>query len=166
MVTHVFNAMAPLHHRAPGPAGAALVDDRLAIGVIADGRHVDARVLELVRRAAGSRVVLVSDASPAAGAGPGAYGFAGREIMRGADGTVRDADGRLAGSGALLDDVLATWIASTDTELDDAIAAATVRPAELVGLARSAPADAVEIRDDGRVVRVMRDGRWLDVAHS
>ena len=166
MVTHVFNAMAPLHHRAPGPVGAALVDDRLAIGVIADGRHVDPRVLELIHRAAGDRVVLVSDASPAAGAQPGAYGFAGRAVTLGADGTVRDADGRLAGSGALLDDVLATWFASTDTELDDAIAAATVRPAELVGLARSAPADAVEISDDGRVVRVMRDGRWLDDVHS
>jgi N-acetylglucosamine-6-phosphate deacetylase len=162
----VFNAMAPLHHRAPGPAGAALVDDRLAIGVIADGRHVDARVLELVRRAAGSRVVLVSDASPAAGAPPGAYGFAGGEVTLDADGSVRDVDGRLAGSGALLDDVLATWVAATGASLDDAIAAATVRPAELVGLARSAPEDLVEIRDDGRVVRVMRGGRWLDVAHS
>jgi len=166
MVTHAFNAMAPLHHRAPGPVGAALVDDRLAIGVIADGRHVDARVLELVRRAAGDRVVLVSDASPAAGAPPGAYGFAGGEVTLDADGSVRDAGGRLAGSGALLDDVLATWVAATGASLDEAIAAATVRPAEVVGLARSEPDDLVEIRDDGRVVRVMRGGRWLDVAHS
>jgi N-acetylglucosamine-6-phosphate deacetylase len=165
MVTHVFNAMAPLHHRAPGPAGTALVDDRLAVGVIADGQHVDARVLELVRRAAGRRVVLVSDASPAAGAAPGAYGFANRTVVLGADGAVRDAEGRLAGSGALLDDVLATWLASTGATLGDAIAAAASTPAAVGGLAPGltpgAPADLVEIRDDGRVVRVMRAGRWL-----
>jgi N-acetylglucosamine-6-phosphate deacetylase len=165
MVTHVFNAMGPLHHRAPGPAGAALVDDRVAVGVIADGRHIDPRVLELVRRAAGDRVVLVSDASPAAAARPGAYAFAGSEIVRRADGTARDAQGRLAGSGALLDEVLATWLTSTGAVLGDAIAAATSRPAAIAGLppglAPGAPADLVELRDDGRVRRVMRAGRWL-----
>jgi N-acetylglucosamine-6-phosphate deacetylase len=165
MVTHVFNAMAPLHHRAPGPAGTALVDDRVAIGVIADGQHVDPRVLELVRRTAGSRIVLVSDASPAAGAGPGTYAFAGREVVRGVDGSVRDAEGRLAGSGALLDGVLATWLASTGAALGDAVAAATSRPAERAGLppglTPGAPADLVELGDDGRVRRVMRAGRWL-----
>jgi N-acetylglucosamine-6-phosphate deacetylase len=165
MITHVFNAMAALHHRAPGPVGAALIDDRLSVGVIADGQHVDARVLELVRRAAGDRVVLVSDASPAAAAPPGPHAFAGRSIERDADGAVRDADGRLAGSGALLDGVLATWLASTGATLGEAIAAATTRPAAVAGLATAltpgAPADLVEVLDDGRLARVMRAGRWL-----
>jgi N-acetylglucosamine-6-phosphate deacetylase len=165
MVTHVFNAMAPLHHRAPGPAGTALVDDRLAVGVIADGRHLDARVLELIRRAAGARVVLVSDASPAAAAAPGEHVFEGRRVVLGADGAVRDAEGRLAGSAALLDDVLVTWLASTGASLGEAIAAATARPAAIAGLApglaRGARANLVEIRDDGAVDRVMREGRWL-----
>src|SRR6185503_5852080 len=40
MVTHLFNAMAPMHHRAPGLAGLALADPRLAAGLIADGVHV------------------------------------------------------------------------------------------------------------------------------
>jgi N-acetylglucosamine-6-phosphate deacetylase len=165
MVTHVFNAMAPLHHRAPGPAGAALVDDRLAIGVVADGRHVDARVLELVRRAAGDRVVLVTDASPAAAAPQGTYVFAGRQVVLDADGAVRDAHGRLAGSAALLDDIVVTWLASTRATLGEAIDAAATRPEAIAGLAPSltpgAPADLVEIRDHGRVARVMRAGRWL-----
>ena len=165
MITHVFNAMAPLHHRAPGPAGAALVDDRVSVGVIADGRHVDARVLELVRRAAGDRVVLVSDASPAAAAAPGPHTFAGRSVERAADGAVRDAEGRLAGSAALLDGVLATWLCGTGATLGEAIAAATTRPAAVVGLGRAltpgAPADLVELSDDGGLARVMRAGRWL-----
>jgi N-acetylglucosamine-6-phosphate deacetylase len=164
MVTHVFNAMAPLHHRVPGPAGAALVDDRLALGVIADGHHVDPRVLELIRRAAGDRVVLVSDASPAAAAPPGSYVFAGREIVRTDDGEVRDSEGRLAGSGALLDDILVTWLACTRATLADAIAAATTWPASVAGLApaltEGARADLVELRGDGSVARVMRGGRW------
>jgi N-acetylglucosamine-6-phosphate deacetylase len=168
MVTHVFNAMAPLHHRAPGPAGTALVDDRVSVGVIADGRHIDPRVLELVRRAAGDRVVLVSDASPAAAAGPGAYAFAGQRVTVGGDGIVCDAQGRLAGSAVLLDDVLATWLASTQAPLGDAIAAATTRPAAIAGLspalAPGAPAHLVEIGDAGRVARVMRAGSWLQPA--
>jgi hypothetical protein len=60
MVTHVFNAMGPLHHRAPGLAGVALVDERVRVGVIPDARHVDPIVLELVRRCAGDRVALVA----------------------------------------------------------------------------------------------------------
>ena len=72
--------MAPLHHRAPGLAGVALTDARALVGIIADGLHVDPLVLELVRRAAGPRVVLVSDATPASAAPPGVYDMAGVEI--------------------------------------------------------------------------------------
>ena len=53
MVTHIFNAMAPFHHREPGLAGAALTDERLMVSVIADNVHVAAPARELVRRAAG-----------------------------------------------------------------------------------------------------------------
>src|SRR5205814_6115346 len=65
-VTHVFNAMGPVHHRKPGLAVWALTDRRVRLGVIADGIHVAPAMLELVARAAGRRVVLVTDASPAA----------------------------------------------------------------------------------------------------
>jgi N-acetylglucosamine-6-phosphate deacetylase len=166
MVTHVFNAMAPLLHRAPGPAGAALVDDRIAVGVIADGRHVDAPVLELVRRSAVGRVVLVSDALAAAGAPPGRYRIAGRAITLRADGSVRDEDGRLAGSAVLLDECLRHWLAATGATLADAVAAATTRPADAIGLdaelSPGAPGDLVELADDGTVTRVMLAGAWLD----
>src|SRR5688572_19755320 len=48
--THLFNAMPPLHHRAPGPVGALLADDRVTVGLIADGVHVDPLILGLVAR--------------------------------------------------------------------------------------------------------------------
>ena len=68
LVTHLFNAMGPLTHRAPGLAGVALTDPRVLPCVIADGRHVDPIVLRLIGAAASDRVVLVSDASAAAAA--------------------------------------------------------------------------------------------------
>jgi N-acetylglucosamine-6-phosphate deacetylase len=61
-VTHVFNAMAPFHHRSPGPVGAALTDDGLFVTIVADGAHVDPVAVRLVERAVGERLVLVSDA--------------------------------------------------------------------------------------------------------
>jgi N-acetylglucosamine-6-phosphate deacetylase len=62
MVTHLFNGMGPLHHREPGIVGAALADDRLAVGLIADGVHVHPSLFRTVFRAKGARVVLVTDA--------------------------------------------------------------------------------------------------------
>jgi N-acetylglucosamine-6-phosphate deacetylase len=141
MVTHVFNAMAPLHHRAPGLVGVALTDERLAVGVIADGEHVEALVLRLVRRAAGERVVLVSDlvGETLAGRAP--------------------ASGVLTGGRATLDEALRRWMHFTGAPLDEALEAAAVRPAALAGV--GARADLVELDEASRVVRVMRGGRWL-----
>jgi N-acetylglucosamine-6-phosphate deacetylase len=151
MVTHVFNAMGPLHHRAPGLAGLALVDERVRVGVIPDGRHVDPIVLELVRRCAGERVVLVTDATPAAGAPAGRYSMAGVPI----DGDGRTADGRLAGSVLTLDAGVRSWVASTGATLSAALAAASSLPEP------GGPADLVLFDDGGEVRRVMRRGRWL-----
>ncbi|HET6951553.1 MAG TPA: amidohydrolase family protein [Acidimicrobiales bacterium] len=70
-VTHLFNAMAPLHHREPGLAGVALTDDRVTVGLIADGVHVDPAVVALAARALGDRLSLVTDAVAALGLPPG-----------------------------------------------------------------------------------------------
>jgi N-acetylglucosamine-6-phosphate deacetylase len=165
MVTHVFDAMAPLHHRAPGLAGAALVHPSAHVGVIADGHHVDPLVLELVRRAAGPRVVLVSDASPAAVAPPGRYLMGEATIERAADGTARTPGGMLGGSAILLDEAVRRWAALTGATLTEAIAAAAEAPGRVIALppplAPGAPADLVLFDDGGTVVRVMRHGAWV-----
>jgi N-acetylglucosamine-6-phosphate deacetylase len=152
MVTHVFNAMGPLHHRAPGLAGVALVDERVRVGVIPDARHVDPIVLELVRRCAGDRVALVTDATPAAGAGPGRFSMAGVAI----DGDGRTADGRLAGSVLTLDAAVRGWVAATEATLASALFAAAESATS------GAPANLVVLDDRGAVQRVMRHGVWLD----
>jgi N-acetylglucosamine-6-phosphate deacetylase len=166
LVTHVFNAMPPLHHRAPGLAGISLVDARPRVCVIADGLHVDPLVLELVRRAAGLRVVLISDATPAAAAPPGKYSFANVEIESFESGIVRTTEGRLAGTALTLDAALRNWASMTEASLGEAIAAASEAPAAAIGLAAGlrpeSPADVVLLDGAGEVQRVMRLGRWLD----
>jgi N-acetylglucosamine-6-phosphate deacetylase len=165
LVTHVFNAMARLDHRAPGLAGVALVDERAYVGVIADGLHVDPLVLELVRRAAGPRVMLVSDASPAAAAPPGVYEMGGVSIESDASGVVRTPTGKLAGSALTLDAAVRNWATMTAASPAEAIAAASETPAAALGIPAGLhagnPADIVLLDGEVEVQRVMRRGSWV-----
>src|SRR5262249_25328837 len=78
LVTHLYNVMRGFHHRAPGATGAALVDDRVAVALIADGVHAHPAALNLALRAKGARgIALVTDAVAAAGAPPGEFRLAG-----------------------------------------------------------------------------------------
>ena len=82
LVTHLYNTMSPLHHRAPGAVGAALTDDRVTVGLIADGVHAHAAALNLALRAKGrERIALVTDAVAAAGRRPGRYALGGAPIV-------------------------------------------------------------------------------------
>ena len=158
LVTHVFDAMAPLHHRAPGLAGAALLDCRVWVPAIADGVHLHPLILELIRRAAGRRAVLVTDATPAADAPAGRHRMAGIEIEA-AGGAARTPDGTLAGSTLTLDRAVRNWTSMTEATLADALHAAGDGPRAAAGL--SAAADLVVLDGDGVVQRVMRRGAWL-----
>jgi N-acetylglucosamine-6-phosphate deacetylase len=163
-VTHLFNGMRRFHHRAPSVPGWALGESRLVLMVIADGFHVDPTALRLVRRAAASRVVLVSDASPAAAAPDGTYTFAGVTIHAN-DGYVRDESGTQAGSAILLDEAVRRWRRFTDASLAEAVDAASERPARLLGLRtglrEGAHANVVLLGPRGRVKHVMHRGRWI-----
>lgn len=100
MFTHVFNAMPPLHHRAPGAAGAALSDSRAMAALIADGIHVHPAMLQIVWRARGSGgTVLASDRVSLAGTACGnAMLFSSGRRATILGGAARRADGTLAGS--------------------------------------------------------------------
>lgn len=163
-VTHLFNAMKELHHRSPNVPGWSLAAGRVRVGVIADGFHVDRVVLRLIDRLARQRVVLVSDASPAAGAAEGTYRMAGVPI-RSLDGQVRDQKGMLAGSLLTLDEAVRRWTRFTDCPFPKAWAAASERPARLVGvksgLRAGAPANLVLLDSEGGVEQVLRRGIWV-----
>jgi N-acetylglucosamine-6-phosphate deacetylase len=153
LVTHLFNAMRPLHHREPGLVGQALADPRLACGLIADLHHVAAPVCGLAFAAAAGRVVLVTDAVAAAGMPPGTYHLGGQQVSVDPLGLPRRADGTLAGSGLRLDAAVANVVAA-GVDLRSAVDAATRLPADLLGrpdLGRIAPgaaADLIWLGDD------------------
>ncbi|HYT09853.1 MAG TPA: N-acetylglucosamine-6-phosphate deacetylase, partial [Mycobacteriales bacterium] len=147
MVTHLFNAMRPMHHREPGVVGRALVDPRLVCGLIADLHHVAAPVCRLAFSAAAGRVVLITDAVAAAGMPPGEYDLGGRELAIDPLGLPRRADGTLAGSGLRLDAAIANAV-TAGIDLRSAVDAATRLPADLVGrsdLGRIAPGAAADL---------------------
>lgn len=112
--THLGNGLPGVLPKLDNPIWAQLGEDGLAAGFIADGIHVPAPALRTMLRAKGpSRAILVTDAVSAAAAPPGRYTFAGMEIERAPDGSVRlPGTGRLAGSALTLDQAVrnvAAW---------------------------------------------------------
>ncbi|MHB1875291.1 MAG: N-acetylglucosamine-6-phosphate deacetylase [Streptosporangiaceae bacterium] len=149
MVTHLFNAQRPMHHREPGVAGQALADPRLAAGLIADLHHVSGQVAAIAFAAAPGRIFLVTDAAACAGMPSGRYLLGGEPIYLPADRgapPVR-ADGTLAGSALRLDRAVANLVGA-GIGLREAVAAATAIPADLIGrpdLGRITPGAAADL---------------------
>jgi N-acetylglucosamine-6-phosphate deacetylase len=134
MATHLFNAMSPFGHRAPRAAGAALVDDRATVGLIADGVHSHPASIELALRAKGpERIALVSDLMPAAGMPPGRYKFGGQSVTVDDTAAILD-DGTLAGSVVMLDQSIRNVIGWTGATPAEAIRMTSETPARLLGL--------------------------------
>jgi N-acetylglucosamine-6-phosphate deacetylase len=152
MATHLYNAMSPFKHRAPGVVGAALVDDRVTVGLIADGVHCHPASVRLAVRAKGARrIALVSDMMPAAGMPPGRYEFGGRPVV--VDGTsAKLADGTLAGS-----------IVTHDQAIRNVVRWTEATPAEAIAMASEVPARLLSLEDLGRIaVGCMADLVLLD----
>lgn len=165
-VTHLFNAMSPLDHRAPGVPGAALSRDDVVVQLVVDGHHLAGEIVRMVWRAAGRRVVLVTDATAAAGligeSGNGRYALADVDLeLR--DGAVRNPAGELAGS-ALTLDAAVREACLLGIPLTAALIAATEAPADLLGrtdigrLVPGAPADVVVLDDALAVRATYREG--------
>jgi N-acetylglucosamine-6-phosphate deacetylase len=134
MVTHLFNAMAPLDHREPGLPGAALLDERVTIGLIPDGLHVAPEMVALVRRLAGpDRLAIVSDAIEALGMPPGRHRLAGREVIVD-ESSARLENGVLAGCIIGLEEGVRNLATFAGIPIDEARLAATAVPARLLGL--------------------------------
>ena len=131
-LTHTFNAMPPLLHRAPGPIGAALVSDAYA-QVICDGEHIHcAAVLALYRMFGAGRMILISDSMQATGLGDGKYVFGGLDITV-KNGVARTESGALAGSTTTLYGCVRKAI-EFGIPARDAFRMASETPAALLGL--------------------------------
>ncbi len=164
VATHLFNAMPPLHHRAPGPAGVFLDSPRMTVELIADTVHIAPETLGVAVRAARGGYVLVTDAMGAAGAGDGRYRLGGLDVDV-VDGVARLADsGSIAGSTLTLARAVATLVQVVDVPLADAVRAATEVPARLLRLrdrgmlAAGTRADLVHLTADGTIDAVLACG--------
>ncbi|MRH29068.1 N-acetylglucosamine-6-phosphate deacetylase [Microbacterium sp. SYP-A9085] len=165
ILTHAFNAMPGIHHRAPGPVVAALNDERVTLEVIADGTHVHPDVIRLLVQGAPGRVALVTDAMAAAAAGDGEYNLGGLAVSV-SGGVARLVEGgAIAGSTLTQDAAIRLMVTRVGMPLPAAVAAATAVPAAAVGvadrfgsLAPGRAADAVLLDDALTVRRVWVDG--------
>jgi N-acetylglucosamine-6-phosphate deacetylase len=172
VVTHLFNAMRPVHHRTPGPVPLLLSDDRATVELICDGFHLHRDVVTMAIAAAGpERVALVTDAMLAAGAPDGRYQLGSLPVTV-VDGQARllSADGRpgsIAGSTLTMAGAFA-FVVAAGLSIPDAATMAAATPARRHQLAAvgaiqvGARADLCVVNDLGRLQRVMHRGRWLE----
>ena len=132
-MTHFMNAMAPLHHRTPGPIAWGLLRDDVTFDLIADGIHLDPFTLRLLMKIKGERrISLISDAIAAAGKGDGDYNIWGETITV-KDGRTSNAAGSIAGSVITMLDAV-RMMRSLDVSNVDVAAIAAANPAKLLGL--------------------------------
>jgi len=133
-MTHFMNAMAPLHHRNPGPIAWGLANGDVSIDMIADGIHLDPFMLRLLLQIKGVRAIsLISDAIAAAGKGDGAYNIWGETISV-KSGRTANASGSIAGSVISMLDAVRLLLSLGNSYIDVAQLAST-NPARLLGLA-------------------------------
>ena len=167
-VTHLFNAMSPLTHRAPGLVGAALDAGALWCGLIADGHHVHPAAIGIALRAKRQpgRVFLVTDAMSTVGSDRQTIELNGRVVYR-KDGVLKLDDGTLAGSDLDMMSGVKYLVTKVGVDLDEALRMAAAYPAAFLGrsdigqLKAGARADIVYIDDALTVAAVWRAGQKL-----
>lgn len=136
LMTHLFNAMPSLHHRKPGPIPAAVEDPRVAIELINDGFHVQDPMLRMALGFAPRRTVFVTDAMAATDCPDGAYKLGGLDV-RVVGGHARlVSNGAIAGSTLLLEGAVQRAVLELGMAPADAVAAATLVPAQVFGFDR------------------------------
>lgn len=131
-VTHLFNAMEPLHHRAPGVPGAVFDRKDVTAELIGDGIHVHPAVVRMAFSLLDGRLCLISDAMAACGLSDGAYRLGGQRVTV-QNGCARLSDGSIAGSTKDLFDAMRTVI-QMGVAPANAVAACTAVPAKRLGL--------------------------------
>ncbi|PST85219.1 N-acetylglucosamine-6-phosphate deacetylase [Pedobacter yulinensis] len=124
--THLFNAMSPIQHRAPGIPVAAYLHPSARASIIVDGYHVDFEVIRMAKALMGKRLFLITDAVTACNEGP----YQHHEK----DGRFLMPDGTLSGSALTMPGAVKNCVDRCDIALDEAVRMAAEYPAELAGL--------------------------------
>lgn len=170
-VTHLWNAMPPLRHRAPGLPAAALLHERVTVEIVCDLHHVHPAVVALTAQAAPGRVALVTDAISAAGAGPGRYRLGNAPVdVAGTVATLADRAGAgvLAGSVLTMGQAVRNAVDEVGLPPAQVLAAASAVPVRALGagapsgagiLAAGAPADVVVLEPTLSVAATLVGGK-------
>lgn len=163
-VTHLFNAMPPLLHRAPGAAGAALSAEGVYCELIADGLHVSPMLFPMLAKLKPEHLVLITDSIPVAGLPDGPHDQRGQTVI--VDGPrCAFPDGTLAGSALTLDAAVRNFSRHARVPLWRAVNMASLNPARALGedgrrgaLLPGLEADIVITDRDFNVLRVFLAG--------
>lgn len=165
-LTHTFNAMPPLHHRNPGPIGAA-IDKSIYIQVICDGIHIHPAVIRTLYKLFGTeRMILISDSMRATGLSDGTYEFGGQEITV-KDSVARTQDGAIAGSTSTLMQCVKKAVEFGIPE-KDAFKMASQTPCELLKINKGKlevgyDADFIVLDNDYKVIHTVINGNITDL---
>ena len=130
-LTHLYNAMPGIHHRKPGPIGAASEREDVIAELICDGQHVHPSAVRMAFRLFPGRICLISDALRCCGMPDGQYTLGGQDVWL-ENNLARLADGTIAGSATNLYLCMQKAI-SFGIQMEQAIRSATIIPARQIG---------------------------------
>ncbi len=152
-VTHLFNAMTPLSHRAPGVVTAALNAD-ISVELIVDAFHVDACFYDMLWKLKGRKLCFITDCLPAGGLPVGEYTLGGAKIIY--DGVIcRLEDGTVAGSALHLNRGVWNVYKNSNIPLYECVNCASLNPATAIGVAHRK--GSLEIGKDADIIIADKD---------
>ncbi len=162
--THLFNAMTALSHRSPGVSGAALSDSRVSAELIADTFHVNRGLFNMVAKAKGDKLCLITDCIRAGGMEDGDYTLGGQPVHKEGIKCLMD-DGTIAGSVLELNAAVRNLFENSDLEIYEAVNAASLNIAkalkeddEIGSLEKGKRADIIIVDDKFNVEKVILGG--------
>lgn len=124
-VTHLYNAMSPLHHRAPGLTGAALLHHTVRASIIPDGHHVDYAAITLAKKIMGERLFAITDAVTDTADGPYRHQLAGDKY---------ECNGVLSGSALSMHQAFVNLVLHAGIEWGEALRMCSLYPAQVLGV--------------------------------
>ncbi len=125
VATHLFNAMSALHHREPGLAAAIMMDPSVMASIVADGYHVDFKMISLAKKIMGERLFFITDAVTETKTGPYQHERNGDKYV---------ANGILSGSALTMIKAVKNCVDKCNVSLDEALRMASLYPAKVLHL--------------------------------
>ncbi len=123
-VTHLFNAMTPLHHREPGLAAATMLHPQVRASIIPDGYHVDYAMITLAKKLMHDRLFAITDAVTDTDRGPYRHVKAGDKY---------ECNGVLSGSALSMHQAIKNLVHEAGIPLEEALVMCSLAPAKALG---------------------------------